>query len=104
MVIVTNLRDEDDSQVLPALRLLRRRHMTLVANLREPGLDQAANTRPRTFDDALAYGAAAEYMSARAGTIARLRREGARVIDAHPQELPRMLVNQYWQMKRAGEI
>jgi uncharacterized protein (DUF58 family) len=104
VVIMTNLRDEDDSQVLPALRLLRRRHMTLVANLREPGLDQAANTRPRTFDDALAYGAAAEYMSARAGTIARLRREGARVIDAHPQELPRMLVNQYWQMKRAGEI
>jgi uncharacterized protein (DUF58 family) len=104
VVIVTNLRDEDDSQVLPALRLLRRRHLTLIANLREPGLDQAANTRPRTFDDALAYGAAAEYLSARAATIARLRREGARVIDAHPQELPRMLVNQYWQMKRAGEI
>ncbi len=104
VVIVTNLRDEDDSQMLPVLRLLRRRHLTLVANLREPGLDQAANTRPRTFDEALAYGAAAEYLSARASTIARLRREGARVIDAHPQELPRMLVNQYWQMKRAGEI
>ena len=104
VVIVTNLRDEDDSQVLGALRLLRRRHLTLVANLREPGLDQAAATRPRTFDDALAYGAAAEYLMARAATIARLRREGARVLDAHPQELPRMLVNQYWQMKRAGEI
>jgi uncharacterized protein (DUF58 family) len=104
VVIVTNLRDEDDSQVLPALRLLRRRHLTLVANLREPGLDEALATRPRTFDDALAYGAAAEYASARAATIARLRREGARVIDAHPQDLPRMLVNQYWQMKRAGEI
>ena len=65
---------------------------------------QAANTRPRTFDDALAYGAATEYMLARAATIARLRREGARLIDAHPQELPKMLVNQYWQMKRAGEI
>jgi uncharacterized protein (DUF58 family) len=104
VVIVTNLRDEDDSQVTGAMRLLRRRHLTLVANLREPGLDQAANTRPRTFDDALAYGAAQEYLMARAATIARLRREGARVIDAHPQELPRMLVNQYWQMKRAGEI
>ena len=104
VIIVTNLRDEDDSQLLPALRLLRRRHLTLVANLREPGLDQVANTRPRTFDDALAYGAAAEYLSSRAATMARLRREGARVIDAHPQELPKMLVNQYWQMKRAGEI
>jgi uncharacterized protein (DUF58 family) len=104
VVIMTNLRDEDDSQVLPALRLLRRRHLALIANLREPGLDQAASMRPRTFDDALAYGAAAEYLSARAATIARLRREGARVIDAHPQELPRLLVNRYWQMKRAGEI
>jgi uncharacterized protein (DUF58 family) len=103
VVILTNLRDEDDSQIVPALRLLRSRHLALVANLREPGLDEAASVRPRTFDDALTYGAAAEYLAARAATIARLRREGARVLDAHPRELPRLLVNQYWQMKRAGE-
>ncbi|MCC6192841.1 MAG: DUF58 domain-containing protein, partial [Burkholderiales bacterium] len=104
VVILTNLRDEDDSLLLPALRLLRRRHLVLIANLREPGLDQAAHTRPRGLDEALTYGAAIEYLAARAATIAKLRQEGARILDAHPQELPRMLVNRYWDMKRAGQM
>jgi len=104
VVILTNLRDEDDAILLPALRLLRRRHLTLIANLREPSLDQVAGQRPRTFDEALTYGAAAEYLRARGATMTRLRQEGARILDAHPEQLPRMLVNQYWDMKRAGQI
>jgi uncharacterized protein (DUF58 family) len=104
VVIVTNLRDEDDSQVLPALRLLRRRHLTLVrtcASRARPGGETRVRERSTTR---WPTGRPPNTLSARAATIARLRREGARVIDAHPQELPRMLVNQYWQMKRAGEI
>ena len=104
MVILTNLRDEDDAILLPALRLLRRRHLALIANLREPSLDQVAGHRPHTFDEALTYGAAAEYLHARGATMTRLRQEGARILDAHPEQLPRMLVNQYWDMKRAGQI
>lgn len=104
VVALTNLRDEDDALLLPALHLLRRRHLVLIANLREPSLDRLARTAPRTFDDALAYGAAADYLNARDATMARLRQEGARIVDAYPDELPRRLVNQYWDMKRAGQI
>jgi uncharacterized protein (DUF58 family) len=104
VVVLTNLRDEDDAILLPALRLLRRRHLALIANLREPSLDEVAARRPHTFDEALTYGAAAEYLHARGTTMARLRREGVRILDAHPEQLPRMLVNRYWEMKRAGEI
>ena len=104
VVILTNLRDEDDSLLLPALRLLRRRHLTLLANLREPSLDRVARAGAPTFDDALTFGAAAEYLRTRDTTMVRLRQQGVEVVDGYPNELPRLLVNRYWEMKRAGRI
>ena len=104
VVILTNLRDEDDSLLVPALRLLRQRHLALLANLREPSLDQVVRAGAQRFDDALTYGAAAEYLRTREATMARLRQQGVEVLDGYPQDLPRLLVNRYWDMKRAGRI
>ena len=35
MILLTNLRDEDDDTLLPALQLLRTRHLVVFASLRE---------------------------------------------------------------------
>jgi uncharacterized protein (DUF58 family) len=104
VVILTNLRDEDDSLLVSALRLLRRRHLTLLANLREPSLDRVVRAGVARFDEALTYGAAAEYLRTRDATMARLRQQGVEIVDGYPQDLPRLLVNRYWDMKRAGRI
>ena len=104
IVLLTNVRDEDDALLLPALRLLQRRHLVLLANLREMTLDTVARTPIATFDDALTYGAAAEYLRARARALARLRRSGVQLVDAYPSHLPRLLVNKYWEMKRTGRL
>ncbi len=40
IVIVSNLRDEDEETLAPALALLRRKHLVLFANLREAALDR----------------------------------------------------------------
>lgn len=104
IIVLTNLRDEDDSLLLPALGLLRRRHLILLANLREMTLQQVARTPIDSFDDALTYGAAAEYARARLRGLARLRHSGVQLVDAYPSQLPRALVNKYWDMKRAGQL
>jgi uncharacterized protein (DUF58 family) len=104
VVLLTNLRDEDDAILLPALNLLQRRHLTLLANLRETSLDGIVREPVKTFDEALTFGAAAEYLRARSTTMLRLRQMGVRILDAYPQQLPRLLVNKYWDMKRAGQI
>jgi uncharacterized protein (DUF58 family) len=104
VVLLTNLRDEDDGVLLPALKLLQQRHLTLLANLRETSLDAIVREPVRTFDEALTFGAAAEYLHARSATMLKLRHMGVRILDAYPQQLPRILVNKYWDMKRAGQI
>jgi uncharacterized protein (DUF58 family) len=104
VIVLTNLRDEDDALLLPAMALLRRRHLTLLANLREPSLERIVRGGAPTFDAALTYGAAADYIRTRETTLARLRHRGVEILEGYPRDLPRLLVNRYWDMKRAGRI
>lgn len=102
IVLLTNLRDEDDATLVPALALLRRRHLVMVANLRETGLDRILAEPVGDFDAALTYAAATEYGKSRERQIRMLQAAGARVIDETPPRLPMALVNRYWELKRSG--
>lgn len=104
VVLLTNLRDEDDSTLRPALVQLRQHHLVLVASLRESGLDKLLQKPVEDFDGALGYAAAVDYRRARQGQLARLRADGIHVLDTAPAQLPVSLVNQYWEMKRSGTI
>jgi uncharacterized protein (DUF58 family) len=101
VVIVSNLRDEDEDTLAPALRLLGRRHLVLFASLREAILTRAMKSRVDTFDRALTYAATAEYLRARELAAARLERHGALFLDVEPTELAVALVNRYLDIKRA---
>jgi uncharacterized protein (DUF58 family) len=104
VVLLTNLRDEDDATLFPALAQLRQRHLVLLASLRETGLDKLRKNEIGDFDDALGYAAAIEYLQARQRQFARLGGRGAHVLDTSPQRLPVALVNRYWELKRGGII
>jgi uncharacterized protein (DUF58 family) len=104
VILLTNLRDEDDSTLQPALIQLRRRHLVLVASLHETGLDQLLNKPIEDFDGALSYAAAIDYRQARQTQLAKLRAQGISVLDTDPAQLPVALVNRYWEMKRSGTI
>ena len=104
VILLTNLRDEDDSTLQPALAQLRKRHLVLVASLRETGLDRLLQQPVGDFDSALAYAAAVDYRQARQTQLARLRAQGINVLDTAPAQLPVALVNRYWEMKRSGTL
>jgi uncharacterized protein (DUF58 family) len=104
VVLLTNLRDEDDATLFPALAQLRQRHLVLLASLRETGLDKLRKNEISDFDGALGYAAAIEYLQARQRQFARLDGQGAHVLDTSPQRLPVALVNRYWELKRGGII
>ena len=101
IVIVSNLRDEDEDTLTPALRLLARRHLVLFASLREAILTRALRTRVDTFDRALTYAATADYLRNRELTFRKLERAGTHFLDVEPTELPIALVNRYLDIKRA---
>jgi uncharacterized protein (DUF58 family) len=104
VVVLSNLRDEDDDTLMPALALLRSRHLVLFANLREQILGRALSTHVTDFDRALTHAAAAEYLKARTAAFGRLERSGALVLDVEPPDLPVALVNLYLEIKRRGTL
>jgi uncharacterized protein (DUF58 family) len=104
VVIITNLRDEDDDTLAPGLRLLQRRHLVVLANLRERVVDDTLSGPTRDFNDALTRAAAAEYRLARDAAFNRLRREHVVCLDVEPQKLAIALVNQYLDIKVSGRL
>ena len=102
IVIATTVRDEDSDALQEAARILRHRHAVVVANLREAALTRAKERPIVGLDDALVYAAATDYLERRRRTVATLRRSGVHIIDVPPSGLARHLVNQYWDIKRAG--
>jgi uncharacterized protein (DUF58 family) len=104
VVLVTNLRDEDDEELLTAVKRLGQRHRVLVASLREEALDRLRQTPVQTVPEALAYCGTVEYLNARATLHERMNAHGMAVLQARPGELGAELVTLYLGWKKAGDL
>ncbi len=104
VILLTHLRPEDEPDVLPALRLLRRRHFVLVADLRQVELDERLARDPDDLGEAFtALGAWRDQLD-RKGMHDRLRREGVRTLDVSPATLGPALVSRYFDAKHGGGL
>ena len=103
VVIITNFRDEDCDELVEALRLLRQRHLVLVASLREQVVGELAGQAP-TLATAAAIGSARLHQEARGLALARLAGKHGLIVDAEPQRLGVELVNRYHAAKRGGML
>lgn len=104
VILLTNLRDEDDDTLLPALKLLRTRHLVVLASLREAILSRALAARVDSFDRAVTHAAAADYLAARERAFRKIETAGAITLDVEPAALPIALVNRYLGLKREGRL
>jgi len=104
VILLTNLRDEDDATLLPALQLLRGRHLVILANLREGVVDALLAQPVTSFEAALDHAAAHDYLAHRADLFQRLLHGGTSVLDLSPAKLPTALVNRYLELKASGSF
>lgn len=104
VVLITNLRDEDGDEVGSALRLMRRRHLVLLASLRERVLDETLSGEVDDFLDALRLGAVHHYLEARRRPFELLTGRGVLAFDVVPERLPLAMVNRYLDVKRTGAL
>ncbi|MGH8741560.1 MAG: DUF58 domain-containing protein [Burkholderiales bacterium] len=104
VILLTNLRDEDDDTLLPALQLLRTRHLVVLASLREAIISRALSARVDSFDRAVTHAAAAEYLGLRERVFRRIGATGVMALDVEPEKLPISLVNRYLELKREGRL
>ncbi|HKH45728.1 MAG TPA: DUF58 domain-containing protein [Thermoanaerobaculia bacterium] len=102
VLLLSNLRDEDSDEIVPALRLLRSRHLVLLASLRETVLKQSLERPIGTLRDALRTAAIHRYLSAREGVLEKLQVGGILTLDTEPEMLPYQVVNRYLEVKGSG--
>lgn len=102
VIMLTNFRDEDAAELKPALKLLRSRHLVLVASLRERVLRELA-TQPINEDrHAVEVATAHLFTQARGDAFARTTGNDALSVDVEPDALAVTLVNRYHAVKRSG--
>jgi uncharacterized protein (DUF58 family) len=104
VILVSNLRDEDSSELVPALRLLRTRHLVLFASLRETVLDEALAKEPGSLREAIRTASVHHYLAARRTAFEAVREPGTIALDVAPAGLPLALVNRYLEIKREGRL
>jgi uncharacterized protein (DUF58 family) len=104
VVLITNVRSEDAEGLLPGVALLKRRHLVLVANLREESIEEGLRAPVRSFDEALRVFGAWQHLQERMRVQETLRRSGVYALDAEPSQLHAQLVNSYLEIKRSGAL
>jgi uncharacterized protein (DUF58 family) len=104
VVLISNLRDEDNDELLPALQLLRKKHLVLLASLQERILNQVLEQPVYHFEDALRHAATLDYLNARRKAHEALKSDGIVYLDTVPEQLPVRMVNRYLEIKRSGVL
>ena len=104
VVVITNFRDEDSTELGHALRLLRSRHLVLLASLRERIVRELMSQPLSSGEAAIDVASSHLYEQSRRDAFTRLSARDALMVDAEPERLGVELVNRYHAVKRAGLI
>jgi uncharacterized protein (DUF58 family) len=104
VIVITNFRDEDGSELGLALKLLRQRHLVLLASVRERIVGELITQPLSSGEAALEVASAHLYEQSRRDAFRRLSARDALMVDAEPERLGIELVNRYHAVKRAGMI
>ncbi|HLG57426.1 MAG TPA: DUF58 domain-containing protein [Vicinamibacterales bacterium] len=104
VIVITNFRDEDGTELNHALRLLRSRHLVLLASVRERIVGELMMQPVVSGDAAIDVASAHLYEQSRRDAFNRLVTGEGLMVDAEPERLGIELVNRYHALKRAGRI
>jgi uncharacterized protein (DUF58 family) len=105
LVVLTELNEEAVAEtLLPALPLVVRTHLVVVAGVRDPQVDRWARAVPTDATAAYRKAAAVAALEARRRTVARLRGLGATVVDQPPGRLAPDLADAYLKAKATGSL
>ena len=104
IVIATNLRSEEEAHFAKPLGLIRKKHLVLVASLREQEADALRHVPIADLASAVRYAAIQQYLDERRKLLEKLHHAGILTIDAPARNLPIELANLYVTIKKRGVL
>ena len=104
VILLTNLRGEDGKELVPALQVLKSRHLVLLASMRERAVEDAMTDPVGSFSSALKFLAADRYVQERREILATLGALGVLTLDSTAQDFATALANAYYDIKAAGRL
>ena len=100
IIILTNVRNEDNAELKQAISLLSSQHLVLVVSLHEKCINETLDKKMTCFQDALDYSAVAEYRLSYKNVTKEIKNiRNSIFIDSEPEKLPSLLVNEYFSIK-----
>lgn len=102
VIVLSHLSHDADDGLIATLHRLARRHLVLIANLRQTVAADIQAHPPHDADEALTYIGAQFYRQEEAHSLARLNSSNIPYLHVLPHELSTALINRYMQMKRDG--
>jgi len=105
VVLFTDFVDSITAELMvPNVLRLAKRHLVLFVALRDPTLAEAIVQVPGRLHDVHRAVVASEMMREREVVLERIRRAGAKVVDALPSEIGPQLINRYLELKRREAV
>ena len=105
LIVLTELSEQAVAEtLLPALPLVVRSHLVVLAAVRDPEVEHWAHAVPTEGGTSFRKAAAAQALERRRHTVARLRGMGALVIDEVPNRLGPELADTYLKVKSTGRL
>ena len=104
VVIATNLRSEDESHFTAPLALMRKKHLVVVASLREKEVAASEHAPVTDLPSALRFSAIQQYLDERRQLLEKLHRGGILTVDVPAADLPIALGNLYVGIKKRGTL
>ncbi|MCF8044749.1 MAG: DUF58 domain-containing protein [Desulfarculaceae bacterium] len=104
VVVLTGTRDEDYENLLAAVRTLKKKHLTVLADIREEILDDTMAKGVTDFKQALQFSAVHGYLENRRRIHRVFRHQGIMTLDHTARALPSALVNEYLMIKAGGRL
>jgi uncharacterized protein (DUF58 family) len=104
IVLITNVRDEDNDDLQKAVEILRRQHLIMVVALQERLLEQVDDMPLNDLDQAMLYAGTKHFEQSRKKVLALLKAQGVSVVDATHKNIHIQLVTEYLRLKQYGLI
>jgi len=104
IVIVSNIRTEDETELSTAVKMLKKHHLVLLTNLKEQALDDCVNSDLFDMKDSLRYAQTSHYLQQREILHQSLAHKGVIAVDSLPKHLAVNMANQYFDIKRSGRL